>query len=198
MKTLLCFLMFLATIVFSYYLIRKIIILYSGCNNDDADEIIQQAIAEIYSSFSGKIPYHISNDKSLEAEIWNIYGSILGEQRFETLKKLTQSTTVSLFACEGNIRYFACTIIDPDEREKKILEASITAIFKKYLSCHGMPTITLIQWQQHSTLKFPILSIKYAETQKELRLLQALVDSENEKELQQYNEIFDEEDDLSE
>lgn len=189
----------LVVIIAMYLLIRTIITLYSGCSKNDADQIIQDTVLKVYYGFSGKSPYHIADDLALQTAIWNVYESILGEKRFETLQKLSRSVQTSEFVSQNGLRSFACTIINPSEQERQILENMIDHLIQRYLSCHGMPTVTLTEWQRHNTLTFPILVVRYAETQKELAVLQALIDSENQKELQQCNTICeDEEADISE
>lgn len=75
----------LVVIIAMYLLIRTIITLYSGCSKNDADQIIQDTVLKVYYGLSGKSPYHIADDLALQAAIWNVYESILGEKRFETL-----------------------------------------------------------------------------------------------------------------
>ena len=188
----------LITIILIYILIRKILTLYTGWSQQDADEILQQKIVELYYKCTNTNPYYISTDTTFITEALDIYKSILGEKRYETLEKLARSNEIFKFKMEGDIPYLLCTTLDFNEQEKVMLENSLKSVLTKFLKAHGKSTIILSEWRTHDTLSLPILKIKYSETPKQGMILQSFIETENQKTLQQYKEVLDEEEDLYE
>lgn len=188
----------LIAIILIYILIRKIIIMYTGCSQEDADEIIQQKILDLYYKCTDTVPYHIATDSAFSADVWNMYQSIFDEKRIEALQKLTMTNVICESGVESGIRYLKYTVISPTDHEKTMLENSLKTLFINYLKAHNMAQLVLVEWQTHSTLALPVLVIKYSETKKEAAILQSFIETDNQRTLQQYKEVLDEEEDLYE
>ena len=152
MKFIFGIILLLVTIILIYILIQKIIVMYTGCSQEDADEIIQRKISDLYYSYTKTSPYHISTDPALATDVWNTYNSIFDEKRIEALQKLTRTNVICDSGDESGIRYLKYTVISPTEHEKTMFENSLKALLIKYLKAHNMAQLVLVEWQTHSTL----------------------------------------------
>lgn len=192
--TLLVIIAFLIAIILIYHLIRKLIIMYTGCSQEDAAEIIQEKVKDLYYKCSNTVPYHIFTDSAFNTDAWNLYRSIFDDKRIGTLQKLSMINVTFDSGVESGICYLRYTVLSPTDQEKIMLETALKALLVKYLKAHNMPQLILVEWKNHPTLALPVLAIKYSESKKGAAILQSFIETDNQRTLQQYKEVLDEED----
>ena len=85
------------------------------------------------------------------------------------------NTTVSVpflqFGESGGLPFIAISLFYDNENEKEILQKILTNVVQKYLKVYGYPTKFIVNWSERSDLKLPLLTFKYAHSQREERIL---------------------------
>lgn len=157
----------LVVCVGGFYVACYIIRLWTGCNHNEA-------VAKLHSLLNGKIQYSFSNDEGFVSAVWENVKNVIGEKRFEELRKLSNTsitTPLLSFGMESGLPYIAVSVGRIDDNEKAILQHILPNLVKKYLHIYGYGEDVLIDWKERFDLKMPFLEIRYARTSEERRIL---------------------------
>ncbi len=151
----------------SFYIVCFIIRLWTGCTWPEAS-------VRLYNFCNGKATYSFSNDPGFTDEIVDNIHRVLGDKRFQRWMNLS-NTTVSVpflqFGESGGLPFIAISLFYDNENEKEILQKILTNVVQKYLKVYGYPTKFIVNWSERSDLKLPLLTFKYAHSQREERIL---------------------------
>lgn len=165
--------------------IRKVVMLWTGSSKEEATKQIQAFISQ-------KEVYHLATDQMLIAEIWSAVNDIIGDARYEELCKLSRNSTMIHMNFASGLPYIAVTVNYADENEKKRLENILADLVSKYLGIHGLSRDVLVDWKENGRVKMPALMIRYAETEEQLKILNACLQDESTKIIKKHQPLKDE------
>lgn len=169
-----------------FYATRKAVMMWTGSTKEEATKLIQDFVSQ-------KEMYHLANDQMLITDIWNAVNDIIGDARYEDLCKLARNSTLIHMNYASGLPYVAVTVNYADENEKQRLEHILRDIVSKYLSIHGLYNGVLSDWKENGYVKMPALMIRYAETEEQLKILNACLQEETTKIVEKYQPIKDDE-----
>lgn len=170
--------------------VRVIMFLY-GCSQEEAHQ-------KIVTFFSKKSPYHIATDIWLINQIWIRIKGIIGDARYSDLVQLSKTATVFENDNMRGIPYIAFTVMYDNENEKIRIEESVRTELEKCLREHIFPDKVITEWSENTSLQLPVLILRYAETVSECKIINAILHEEQQKILQRYRPIQDEEEEIDE
>ena len=167
-----------------FYVVRKIVMLWTGCTKEEATKRIQAFLSQ-------KEVYHLASDQMFIIDIWNTVKDIIGEIRYDELCRL--SRTAQLFQANyvSGLPYVEITVNYENENEKQRLENILEGLVLKYLTIHGLYKVVLSDWKENSYVKMPALMIRYAETEEQLKILNACLQEETAKITKKYQPLKD-------
>lgn len=173
-----------------YYLTIYIIKRWTGCDNAEAEQ-------KLHNFFNGKTQYSFNSDDSFINAVWDNVRNIIGEKRFEQLRRLSQTTIdapLLMFGYNSGLPYIAITVNYADDSEKRIIESVMTNLVKRYLQIYGCNTRVITDWKARYDLNMSYLEIRYATNKEEGRIMDIVFQNEQRKIIYQNSEITDDED----
>lgn len=171
-------------VVCVFVITRRLVMIWTGCSKEEATKKIQEFVLQ-------KEEYHLATDQMLIADIWSVVKDIIGDSRYDELCKLSRSSQLFQANYASGLPYLAITVAYSDENEKQRLENVLRALVSKYLSIHGMNKGVLSDWKEDGYLKMPALMIRYAETEEQLKILNACLREETAKIVRKYQPLMD-------
>jgi len=175
-----------AVIVCVFCATRKLVMLWTGSTKEEATKRIQDFISQ-------KEVYHLATDQMLITDIWNAVNDIIGDVRYEELCKLARTSQLIDVNFASGLPYIAVTVKSADANEKCRLENILADLVKKYLGIHGLCKDVLLDWKENKKIKMPVLMIRYAETEEQLKILNACLYEENQKIIKKNQPLKDDE-----
>lgn len=175
-----------AVIGCTFFAVRKLVMLWTGCTKDEATKQIQDFV-------SPKNVYHLSSDQMLVIDIWNAVNCIIGDTRYEELCKLSRTAPLFNANFASGLPYIAITVNYANENEKQRLENILVGLVSKYLIIHGFYNSVLSDWIENNYVKMPALMIRYAETTEQLKILNACLQVESAKIIKKNQPLKDDE-----
>lgn len=173
-----------AVIVGIFFATRKVVMMWTGSTKEEATKKIQNYITQ-------REEYHLSSDQMLNTDIENALNDIIGDSRYDTLCKLARTVPLITRNYSGGLPYIEITISYIDENEKIRIENILTNIISKYLGIHGLCRDILADWNVNRNVKMPALMIRYAETEEQLKILNACLQQETTKIIEKYQPLKD-------
>lgn len=129
----------------------------------------------------------------LVTDIWNAINDIIGDTRYEELCRISRTSKLFETNFASGLPYIAVTVSYADENEKQRIENILRDIVSKYLSIHGLYNGVLSDWKENGHVKMPALMIRYAETEEQLKILNACLQEENRKIIEKHQPLKDDE-----
>lgn len=173
-----------------YYLVIHIIKQWTGCDNAEAEQ-------KLHNFFNGKTHYSFNNDEGFINAVWDNICNIIGEKRFEQLRRLSYTTIdlpLLVFGYRSGLPYIAITVNYADDSEKRIIESVLTNLVKRYLQIYGYQTRVLTDWKTRYDLNMPYLEIRYVTNKDEIRIMDIVYQNEQRNIIYQNSVITDDED----
>lgn len=175
-----------AVIVGIFFVVRKLVMLWTGSTKEEATKQIQAFVSQ-------KEVYHLASDQMLVTDIWNAVNDIIGDTRYEELCRLSRTSQLFKANFASGLPYVAITVNYENENEKQRLENILVGLVSKYLTIHGLYNGVLSDWKENSYVKMPALMIRYAETEEQLKILNACLQEETAKIIKKYQPLKDDE-----
>lgn len=173
-------------IVGAFCVTRKLVMMWTGSTKEEATKKIQTFVSQ-------KEVYHLANDQMLITDIWNAVNDIVGDVRYEELCKLSRTSQLIDTNFASGLPYVAVTVNYADENEKQRLEYILSDLVSKYLGLHGLCNSVLCDWKENGYVKMPALMIRYAETEVQLKILNACLQEETTKIIKKHQPLKDDE-----
>lgn len=173
-------------VIVVFIITRKVLMLWTGITREEATKRIQAFVSQ-------KKIYQLATDQMLITDIWNAVNDILGDVRFDELRRLSKTSQMLETSYASGLPYIAVTVIYADDNEKIRIEHILSGIVSRYLSIHGMCNEVLADWKQNMDLRMPVLMIRYAETEEQHKILNASIQQEKSKSISKYQPLTDEE-----
>lgn len=171
-----------------FYLIIHIIKQWTGCDNAEAEQ-------KIHNFFNGRTHYSFNSDEGFINAVWDNISNIIGEKRFEQLRRLSQTGVPLLaFGYNSGLPYIAITVNYADDSEQRIIESVMTNLVKRYLQIYGYNTRVITDWKTRYDLSFPYLEIRYATNKDEIRIMDIVFQNEQRNIIDLNRDITDDED----
>lgn len=170
-----------------FYLVVKIIKLWTGLTT-------QEAIAKIQAFFSGAPQHTLTTDCGFVEEIWGNVKNVIGESQFKQLQDLSKTQIMQpllFFGEQSKLPFIGVSIYCTDDNQKQILEHILSNIVKKYLAIYGYSTEAITLWKMRNDLNMPVLIVRYARTPEELRILHILLQQQQANIVTKNSEIVD-------
>ena len=167
-----------------FYVVRKIVMLWTGCTKEEATKRIQAFLSQ-------KEEYHLANDIMFMTDIHNALSNIIGDVRYEEFCRLSKTSQLIKTAYASGLPYIAITVSYENENEKKRLENILVGIVSKYLIIHSMHNSVLADWIENTYVKMPALIIRYAETEEQFKILSACLQVATEKIIEKHQPLKD-------
>ena len=171
-------------VVIAFFIVRKLVMLWTGSTKEEATKQIQAFVSQ-------KESYHIATDQMLITDLWNAVNDIIGDTRYEEICRLSRTSQMFETSYASGLPYVAITVAYADENEKMRIEHVLSDIVSKYLSIHGMCNGVLSDWKENGKVKMPTLMIRYAETEEQLKILNAYLHEETTKTIKKNQPLKD-------
>ncbi|MBQ9248633.1 MAG: hypothetical protein IJ171_08635 [Ruminococcus sp.] len=191
MELVLWFFIILIVLIIGYFLIRFVIKLYTGCNNQQADKRIQRF-------FNGTASTSIVNDSMLIADIENTIKSVIGDNRYEKLIRLSSvqlNQPLLFFVTMGVVPYLVITVPYEDDNERAVLENAVCNVFIGYLKMYGYSERLIVEWGFRNDIKMPYLRLGYAITAEQERAMNSYLENKRDTLIGNYGDITDDSED---
>lgn len=143
---------------------------YTGCSTDEA-------VAKIQNLMNGKIVVPLANDPGYYDEICQALQSIIGEKRYDELKKLDSALCAAghtpVIACDTDLglRCVDITVPPKDDAEQQIIEAVMVGITKKHLAARGLGPEVIADWKNRMDINVPYLEIRYPDNAQDRKVI---------------------------
>lgn len=173
-------------VVCAFIIIRKLVMMWTGDTKEEATERIQAFVSQ-------KEVYHLSVDQMLIVDLWNAVHSIIGDVRYAEICRLSNTSQMLEIGFASGLPYVAITVAYADENEKQRLENILRDIVARYLGIHGLCNGVLSDWKENTYVKIPALMIRYAETEEQLKILNACLQEETRKIIEKHQPLKDDE-----
>lgn len=191
MELVLWFFAIITVLIGGYFLIRFVIKLYTGCNNQQADKRIQRF-------FNGTASTSIVNDSMLIADIENTIKSVIGDNRYEKLIRLSSVQLIQpllFFVTMGAVPYLVITVPYEDDNERAVLENAVCNVFIGYLKMYGYSERLIVEWGFRNDIKMPYLRLGYAMTAEQERAINSYLENKRDTLIGNYGDITDDSED---
>lgn len=173
-------------VVCAFIMIRQLVMMWTGDTKEEATKKIQAFVSQ-------KEVYHLSTDQMLILDLWNAVHDIIGDFRYEEICRLSRTSQMFKSGFASRLPYIAVTVAYADENEKQRLENVLRDIVLRYLSIHGLCNGVLTDWNENGYVKMPALMIRYAETEEQLKILNACLQEETRKIIEKHQPLKDDE-----
>lgn len=175
MELVLWFFAIITVLIGGYFLIRFVIKLYTGCNNQQADKRIQRF-------FNGTASTSIVNDSMLIADIELTIKSVIGDNRYDKLIRLNSvqlNQPLLFFVAMGAVPYLVITVPYEDDNERAVLENAVCNVFIGYLTLYGYSDRIIVEWGFRNDVKMPYLRLGYAMTAEQEKSLNSYLENKH-------------------
>lgn len=175
----------------SFYSIVLLIMLWTGCSQDEAQKMLQK---KLWNALQKKATTDLSADSGFVNEVNFNLSNVLGEQRYKQLVDLNNtmiSPPLLYFGTEGCVPFVGFSVFYTDENEKTVLQSILTNITQKYLRLHGYTCMTETAWGRRSDLKMPVFKVFYARNHNEENTLNIMREQKRKQIVQQYEPIVE-------
>lgn len=158
-----------------FYAAIFVVRLWTGCNRDEA-------ITRIRNKVNGIAYIPLEEDEGFWSEIWAAIRNIIGDARFEKLRRIYEA----LAASQGGIRlnghhsglpYILIILDQLNATEQKLIEAVITGIVKRHLKMRGLPDSVIVTWGQYDN-GLEYLEIRFGETEEQHNIVRTVLANE--------------------
>ena len=191
MELVLWFFAIITVLIGGYFLIRFVIKLYTGCNNQQADKRIQRF-------FNGTASTSIVNDSMLIADIELTIKSVIGDNRYDKLIRLNSvqlNQPLLFFVAMGAVPYLVITVPYEDDNERAVLENAVCNVFIGYLKMYGYSERLIVEWGFRNDIKMPYLRLGYAMTAEQERAMNSYLENKRDTLIGNYGDITDDSED---
>lgn len=150
---------------------------FTGCS-------IGEAIAKVQSIFKHNentiVP--LALDEGLWSEIWGAIRNIIGDARFEKLRRIYEAIAAS----QGGIRlnghhsglpYILIILDQLTDAERNLLTAVIAGIVKRHLRERGLPDSVVVTWGEYDN-GLVYLEIRFGETEEQHNIVRTVLADE--------------------
>lgn len=165
--------------VITYFLILGVVMLFTQCSVEKAQEIIALWIQENVSGVP-RINYELSGDCNYVREVNSIVEEILGEARYDELCKLSNHSSALEFV-DNHAGYptVQITVNSSDKIEDKRLQMMVERKTREYVLNYKNPANAKVLsiWSKHPVLHLPMLIVMYSRNEKEKRMLDEIEQS---------------------
>lgn len=151
---------------------------FTGCS-------ISEAIAKVQSVFKEDkqtiIP--LEQDEGLWSEIWAAIRNIIGEARFDKLRRTYEAIASSLGGIRlsghhSGVPYILIILDQLTDEERKLIEAVVVGIVKRHLRMRGLPDMVIATWEKLSDYGLDCLEIRFSETDEERTIIRTALANE--------------------
>ena len=187
MELVLWFFAIITVLIGGYFLIRFVIKLYTGCNNQQADKRIQRF-------FNGTASTSIVNDSMLIADIELTIKSVIGDNRYDKLIQLNSvqlSQPLLFFVTMGVIPYLVVSVPYEDDNEKTVIENSVCSVFIRYLTMYGYSDRIIVEWGFRNDIKMPYLRLGYSTNDEQEKAINSYLENKRDTLIGNYGDITD-------
>lgn len=150
---------------------------FTGCST-------REAIAKIQSIFNGneKTIVVLEQDPGLWSEIWAAIRKIIGDARFEKLRRIYEAIASStggirLNGHHSGLPYILIILDQLNATERKLIETVITGIVKRHLKMRGLPDSVIVTWGQYDN-GLEYLEIRFGETEEQHNIVRTVLANE--------------------
>lgn len=170
----------------AFFVIRKLVMMWTGCTKEEAEKKIRAFV-------STKKVYHLANDQMVNADLWNAVRSIIGDERFIEICRLAETSRMFTTGYASGLPFIALTVAYKDANEKMRLEHVLSDVMSSYLSVHGLCNRVISDWKENLGLRLPFIMLRYAESEEEMKILNAVLSMKRQQILQKYQPVLDKE-----
>lgn len=163
---------------------RKLVMMWTGSTKEEATKKIQAFVSQ-------KEVYHLSADQMLITDLWNVVRDTVGDLRYTEICKLARTSRMFETGFASGVPYIAVTVEYANENEKLRLENILKDVVSRYLLMHGLKHDVLSDWKENGYVKMPQLMIRYAETEEQLKVLNACLHEESAKTIKKNQSLED-------
>ncbi len=150
---------------------------FTGCST-------REAIAKIQSIFNGneKTIVTLEQDPGLWSEIWAAIRNIIGDARFDKLRRIYEALAasqggISLHGHHSGLPYILIILDQLNDTERKLIETVITGIVKRHLKMRGLPDSVIVTWGQYDN-GLEYLEIRFGETEEQHNIVRTVLANE--------------------
>lgn len=150
---------------------------FTGCST-------REAIAKIQSIFNGneKTIVALEQDPGLWSEIWAAIRNIIGDARFDKLRRIYEALAasqggISLHGHHSGLPYILIILDQLNATERKLIETVITGIVKRHLKMRGLPDSVIVTWGQYDN-GLEYLEIRFGETEEQHNIVRTVLANE--------------------
>ena len=150
---------------------------FTGCST-------REAIAKIQSIFNGneKTIVALEQDPGLWSEIWAAIRNIIGDARFDKLRRIYEALAasqggISLHGHHSGLPYILIILDQLNATERKLIETVITGIVKRHLKMRGLPDSVIVTWGQYDN-GLEYLEIRFGETEQQHNIVRTVLANE--------------------
>lgn len=195
MNIILSIVLLLAVAIGAFYVMCHIVKIWTGCDTNEA-------VQKIHNFMNGTANIDFTTDAGFKEEVWTNVHNIIGDNKFNQLVKLSNSSIGTPLLSTGynsGLPYIAVSVYYADEGEKQRLECVLTNVVLKYLHVFGYDARVLVNWKKRFDLDMPFLELRYAKTKEQKMILNDVQRSCRDEVITRNTDIFDEteEDDLN-
>ena len=150
---------------------------FTGCST-------REAIAKIQSIFNGneKTIVALEQDPGLWSEIWAAIRNIIGDARFDKLRRIYEALAasqggISLHGHHSGLPYILIILDQLNATERKLIETVITGIVKRHLKMRCLPDSVIVTWGQYDN-GLEYLEIRFGETEEQHNIVRTVLANE--------------------
>lgn len=150
---------------------------FTGCS-------ISEAIAKVQSVFKENkqtiVP--LDQDPGLWSEIWTAIRNIIGNARFDKLRRIYEALAssmggITLCGHHSGLPYILIILDQLNDTERKLIGAVVEGIVKSHLKMRGLPDSVIVIWGQYDN-GLVYLEIRFGETKEEQGIVRTVIANE--------------------
>lgn len=150
---------------------------FTGCST-------REAIAKIQSIFNGneKTIVALEQDPGLWSEIWAAIRNIIGDARFDKLRRIYEALAasqggISLHGHHSGLPYIVVILDQLSDAERKLIGAVVVGIVERHLRARGLPDSVIVTWGEYDN-GLVYLEIRFGETKEECAIVRTVLANE--------------------
>lgn len=150
---------------------------FTGCSTSEAIAKVQSVFKENKQTI---VP--LEADEGLWSEIWAAVRNIIGDARFDKLRRIYEAIAAS----QGGIRlnghhsglpYILIILDQLTDAERRLNEAVIVGIVKRHLRARGLPDSVVVIWGEYGN-GLVYLEIRFGETEEQHNIVRTVLANE--------------------
>lgn len=158
-----------------FYTAIFVVRLWTGCTKKDAVKRIRDAV-------NGTVHIPLEQDPGLWSEIWAAIRNIIGEARFDKLRRIYESLAssqggITLCGHHSGLLYIVIILDQLTDAERKLIEAVVVGIVKRHLRIRGLPDLVIVTWGEYDN-GLVYLEIRFGETEEQQGIVRAVLADE--------------------